>query len=48
MICMCQVADAYSLIGKGLFKKETDMSVFVGLRVKTDDGDTHADAVSSL
>lgn len=29
-----RVADAYNLIGKNLFKKETDMNLFVGLKVQ--------------
>eukprot|EP01117_Protostelium_nocturnum_P013690 TRINITY_DN5133_c0_g1_i2.p1 TRINITY_DN5133_c0_g1~~TRINITY_DN5133_c0_g1_i2.p1 ORF type:complete len:204 (+),score=55.15 TRINITY_DN5133_c0_g1_i2:214-825(+) len=29
-----RIADEYTLIGKDLFKKETDMSLFVGLKIK--------------
>jgi hypothetical protein len=31
--------DGYSAVGKGLFKKETDISQFVGLRVRTEAGE---------
>ncbi|CAI5500685.1 unnamed protein product [Closterium sp. Naga37s-1] len=33
-----RVVDSHSLIGRGLFKKETDISKFVGLRVSTVEG----------
>ncbi|CAI5475388.1 unnamed protein product [Closterium sp. Yama58-4] len=33
-----RVVDSHSLIGRGLFKKETDISKFVGLRVTTVEG----------
>lgn len=31
--------DGHSAVGKGLFKKETDISQFVGLRVRTEAGE---------
>ena len=33
-VVMLQVQDEYTLIGKGLFKKETNMQLFVGLKLE--------------
>jgi selenocysteine-specific elongation factor len=33
-----RVHDPHTLIGKDLFKKETDMNLFVGMKVKKDNG----------
>ncbi|KAK3245444.1 hypothetical protein CYMTET_44986 [Cymbomonas tetramitiformis] len=33
-----RINDEYTAIGKGLFKKETDISLFNGMKVRTDDG----------
>jgi selenocysteine-specific elongation factor len=37
-----RVVDAHSVIGKGMFKKETDLSLFAGMRVVTDKGEVGA------
>jgi hypothetical protein len=34
-----RVNDAYTAIGKGLFKKETDINLFIGMKVKLEGGD---------
>jgi hypothetical protein len=33
-----RVTDQYNVIGKGLFKKETDFALFTGMTVQTADG----------
>lgn len=33
-----QVQDAHTVIGKGMFKKETDMSIFANLKVEFSTG----------
>eukprot|EP01113_Clastostelium_recurvatum_P045101 TRINITY_DN7700_c0_g1_i2.p3 TRINITY_DN7700_c0_g1~~TRINITY_DN7700_c0_g1_i2.p3 ORF type:complete len:111 (-),score=25.01 TRINITY_DN7700_c0_g1_i2:959-1291(-) len=33
-----RVQDEYTLIGKDLFKRETDMNMFVGMKVTLEDG----------
>jgi hypothetical protein len=45
---MVQVQDAHTVIGKGMFKKETDMSIFTNLKVHFSTGmcGTHALSLS--
>lgn len=40
MSCPTQVADDYSVIGRNLFKKETNLQLFVGLKVTLSTGES--------
>ncbi len=39
-LCCAQVTDDYTVIGRNLFKKETNLQLFVGLKVTLSTGET--------
>lgn len=43
-----QLVDGYSLIGKGLFKKETVLQPFIGMTVKTSSGALVATRINAV
>lgn len=40
LIVFCKVTDDYTVIGRNLFKKETNLQLFVGLKVTLSTGET--------
>lgn len=40
ILSCAQVTDDYTVIGRNLFKKETNLQLFVGLKVKLSTGET--------